>query len=68
MQELSQRIKRIAVNTLLVDELSIHPAVVELQGNRVLSFQPLTEEIAMTEWVGGTLRLKKEGRVYKVSM
>uniref|UniRef100_A0AB33IXY2 Uncharacterized protein n=1 Tax=Prevotella sp. GTC17254 TaxID=3236794 RepID=A0AB33IXY2_9BACT len=66
MKDSSPRIKRIAVNRLLVDGVTICPAVVELQGERVLSFCSLTEELALTEWLGGTLQLVKEGGIYRV--
>ncbi len=49
--------RRIACNYLIVDGKKLTNQVVELDGERVISYYPLEEELAMTEWVDGTIEV-----------
>jgi hypothetical protein len=47
--------RRIACNYLIVDGKKLTNQVVELDDYRVIAYYPLIEELAMTEWVDGTV-------------
>ena len=60
--------RRIAVNTAIYNNKCIEPAVIEIVGDRVERFFQLTEELSMTEWIGGEVIIQgKQGelRAYK---
>ena len=60
--------RRIAVNTAIYNNKYIEPAVIEIVGDRVERFFQLTEELSMTEWIGGEVIIQgKQGelRAYK---
>lgn len=49
--------RRIACNYLIVDGKKLTNQVIELDGERVIAYYPLKEELAMTEWVDGTIEV-----------
>ena len=60
--------RRIAVNAVICEKERIEPAVIEIVGDRVERFFQLTEELAMTEWIGGEVVVQgRQGelRAYK---
>ena len=60
--------RRIAVNTAIYNNKYIEPAVIEIVGDRVERFFQLTEELSMTEWIGGEVIIQgRQGglRAYK---
>lgn len=60
--------RRIAVNAVICEKERIEPAVIEIVGDRVERFSQLTEELSMTEWIGGEVIIQgKQGelRAYK---
>ena len=63
--------RRIAVNAVICEKERMEPAVIEIVGDRVERFFQLTEELSMTEWIGGEViiqgRQGKQGelRAYK---
>lgn len=60
--------RRIAVNAVICEKERIEPAVIEIVGDRVERFFQLTEELSMTEWIGGEVIIHgKQGelRAYK---
>ncbi|ATV27324.1 hypothetical protein [Prevotella intermedia] len=60
--------KRVAANTAICGNKRIEPAVIELVGETVVRCFPLTEELSMTEWIGGEVVLqgnKDSLRAYK---
>lgn len=38
----------------------ISPAVIELQGDAILTYYALTREQAFTEWLGGTVEIRHD--------
>lgn len=60
--------RRIAVNAVICETERIEPAVIEIVGDRVERFFQLTEELSMTEWIGGEVVVQgRQGelRAYK---
>ena len=60
--------RRIAVNAVICEKERIEPAVIERVGDRVERFFQLTEELSMTEWIGGEVVVQgRQGelRAYK---
>lgn len=60
--------RRVAANTAICGNKRIEPAVIELVGETVVRCFPLTEELSMTEWIGGEVIIQgKQGelRAYK---
>lgn len=60
--------RRVAANTAIYGNERIEPAVIELVGETVVRCFPLTEELSMTEWIGGEVVLqgnKGNLRAYK---
>ena len=60
--------RRIAVNAVICEKERREPAVIERVGDRVERFFQLTEELSMTEWIGGEVIIQgKQGelRAYK---
>ena len=60
--------RRVAANTAICGNKRIEPAVIELVGETVVRCFPLTEELSMTEWIGGEVVLqgnKDSLRAYK---
>ena len=60
--------RRIAVNAVICEKERIEPAVIEIVGDKVERFFQLTEELSMTEWIGGEVVLqgnKDSLRAYK---
>ncbi|ATV29440.1 hypothetical protein CTM63_09315 [Prevotella intermedia] len=60
--------RRVAANTAICGNERIEPAVIELVGETVVRYSPLTEELAATEWIGGEIVLqgnKDSLRAYK---
>ena len=60
--------KRVAANTAICGNKRIEPAVIELVSETVVRCFPLTEELSMTEWIGGEVVLqgnKGNLRAYK---
>ena len=49
--------RRIAANYIKIGERTLHNHVVEIIGQRVVNYYPLKGEIAMTEWLGGTIEI-----------
>lgn len=48
--------RRVAAHWLfLPDGRKIHLPVVEIQGNCILNYYPLEDELPLTEWLGGVL-------------
>ena len=62
-------IRRIAASkVILPDGKEYANHVVELLGSRLVNHYPLQGEIAMTEWLGGTIRFEDEGIVHIMNL
>lgn len=64
-----KRIRRIAVNEIIVREDIMPQNIIEIAGGIVKSYYPFTDEQPCTEWIGGTVEIKTDEhgylRVYK---
>jgi len=47
----------LAVHEAIIDGHAISPAVIEIEGDTVVSCYPLTGELPHTEWLGGTAHI-----------
>ena len=45
----------------LPDGTALHQAVVELQEGRVVNYYEFRSELPMTEWLGGSILLRRDG-------
>jgi hypothetical protein len=52
------RTRRVAANTVETGSTTFEPGVVEINDGLAVAAEPLTEESAATEWLGGTITLK----------
>ena len=52
--------KRVAVHELRYGKTIINQAYIDLCDGKVLDYGCLHEELPMTEWLGGTIVLKRE--------
>lgn len=52
--------QRIAINRLITPQGVISPALIELDGDRVVAYQKLDRELPFTEWRGGEMVLAGE--------
>ncbi len=57
--------RRVAANYIKIGERTLPNHVVEIIGQRVVNYYPLKGEIAMTEWLGGTIRIN-EGKAFHI--
>ncbi len=61
--------RRVAANTVHFNGEQMTPGVVEIEEGRVVECHPLTEETPHTEWLGGTIEIKRDNdgvaRAYK---
>ena len=54
-------IRRLAVNELWTEDGNrLTPCVVELSSGWVTAYYRLERELPQTEWIGGTIRLRKD--------
>ncbi len=49
-----------AHSVLLPDGSELHQAVVELQEGRVVNYYEFRQELPMTEWLGGEIRVLRD--------
>lgn len=49
--------RRFAANRVIFENTTIVNGIVEIDEDKVVDFYELTEELAHTEWVGGTITL-----------
>ena len=59
-------IRRVAANYVIISDKRLVNHVVELYGSRVINYYPLRGEIAMTEWLGGTIEILK-GKAWHIT-
>lgn len=52
--------RRVASNEVIVDETVIRQCVVEIMNGRVVNYYHFQDELPLTEWLGGTIRLIKD--------
>lgn len=52
-------LRRIAANRIILDDKQLTQCVIEIEGDIVKSYYPLTDELPFTEWLGGTITLTK---------
>ena len=49
--------RRLGFHELKVADVVLHQAIVEVMGDRVVNYYEFTEELPMTEWIGGTCEI-----------
>lgn len=49
--------RRVGAHEVVGDDRQLHQAVVEIEGQRVVNCYEFRDELPMTEWLGGTIRL-----------
>ena len=47
-------LRRLGFHELKVSGVVLHQAIVEVLGDRVVNYYEFTDEVPMTEWIGGT--------------
>ncbi|WP_028896113.1 hypothetical protein [Prevotella sp. HUN102] len=52
--------KRYAANEILIEGKAYSPGLIEVENGEVISWQQLEQELAMTEWLGGTVTVIRE--------
>ena len=58
-------LRRVAANYVVMGERRMINHIVEIMGSRVVNYYPLEGEIALTEWLGGTIEIR-EGKAYRI--
>ena len=49
--------RRVGAHDVVGDGSRLHQAVVEIEGQQVVNCYEFRDELPMTEWLGGTIRL-----------
>lgn len=57
---MSQMFRRVASNRVLIDGREFKPCVVELNDGIVVNYYTFTDELPLTEWLGGTIELQRD--------
>lgn len=50
-------LRRLGFHELKVSGVVLHQAIVEVLGDRVVNYYEFTDEVPMTEWIGGTCEI-----------
>ena len=50
-------LRRVGFHELKVSGVVLHQAIVEVLGDRVVNYYEFTDEVPMTEWIGGTCEI-----------
>lgn len=51
--------RRVAAHELLIDGQMLRQAVVEIAEGRVVNYYTFDRELPMTEWLGGTIEVRR---------
>ena len=51
--------RRVGAHEVILPDRRLELAVVEIEGSRVVNYYEFRDELPMTEWLGGTIRLKR---------
>lgn len=54
------KIRRIAAHEIIIDKKVLRPGVVEIKDSCVFDYYAFTEELPYTEWIGGTIYVRKD--------
>lgn len=61
--------RRVAAHLVIIGDRQLRQAAVELCEGRVVNYYEFSDELPMTEWIGGTIILQRDGegilRAYK---
>lgn len=52
--------RRVAANFVVIGDRKLHPAVVDISEGRVVNYYEFSDELPMTEWIGGTVILQRD--------
>jgi len=50
--------RRIGAHEVVLDDKTLHQAIVEICEDRVVNYYEFQKEMPMTEWLGGTIIIK----------
>lgn len=54
---MENQFRRLGFHELRVSGIVLHQAIVEVIGDRVVNYYEFTDELPMTEWIGGTCEI-----------
>lgn len=54
-----ENVRRVGAHYLTTESGTLQQCVVELIGDRVVNYYTFTTELPMTEWLGGTIELRR---------
>lgn len=54
---MENQFRRLGFHELKVSGVVLHQAIVEVIGDRVVNYYEFTDELPMTEWIGGTCEI-----------
>ena len=54
---MENQFRRLGFHKLKVSGVVLHQAIVEVIGDRVVNYYEFTDELPMTEWIGGTCEI-----------
>lgn len=52
--------RRVGAHKVITQDQELTLAVVEICGDRVVNYYSFTDELPMTEWLGGVIALKRD--------
>lgn len=52
--------RRVGANTVITETETLNQAVVEIYDDRVVNYYEFHDELPMTEWLGGSIRLTRD--------
>lgn len=52
--------RRVAANFVIIGDRKLYPAVVDISEGRVVNYYEFSDELPMTEWIGGTVILQRD--------
>ncbi|WP_018463579.1 hypothetical protein [Segatella paludivivens] len=57
---MADEFRRLGFHELKVSGKVLHQVIVEVIGDRVVNYYEFTDELPMTEWIGGTCEIIKD--------
>lgn len=54
------KIRRIAAHEIIIDNKVLRQGVVEIENSSVSDYYTFKEELPYTEWIGGTIYIRKD--------
>lgn len=54
-----EELRRVGVHYVVTENGTLKQCVVEIEEDRVVNYYTFTDELPLTEWLGGTIELKR---------